>query len=77
MNWLLVGSVGGGVTLVSVDGGGMTYSAAQKLADEINSMYAAEHSAPPTLLESAPSEALSTPENSATSQTDQNPQQRG
>jgi len=31
----------------------------------------------PTLLESAPLEALSTPEHSATSQTDQTPQQRG
>lgn len=41
MNWLLVGSVGG-VTIVNVESGGMTYSAAQKLADEINAMYAAQ-----------------------------------
>jgi len=44
MNWLLVGSVGGGVTVVHVESGGMTYSAAQKLADEINAMYAAKQS---------------------------------
>lgn len=37
---------------------------------------AAQQSVHPTLLESAPLEALSTPENSATSQTDQTPQQR-
>lgn len=51
MNWLLVGSVGGGVTVVHVESGGMTYSAAQKLADEINAMYAAQQSAQPTVLD--------------------------
>lgn len=49
MNWLLVGSVGGGVTIVNVESGGMTYSAAQKLADEINAMYAAQQNAHLTL----------------------------
>jgi phospholipase/lecithinase/hemolysin len=48
MNWLLIGSVGGGVTIVKVDGNGMTYSAAQKLADEINAMYAFQQSVHPT-----------------------------
>jgi len=45
MNWLIVGSVGGGVTVTRVESGGMTYSAAQKLADEINAMYAAQQNA--------------------------------
>jgi hypothetical protein len=39
--------------------------------------YAVEHSAHPTLLESADLQASSQPEHSATPQTDQNPQQRG
>jgi len=38
---------------------------------------AAEQNVHPTLLESAPLEASSTPEHSVTSQTDQTPQQRG
>ena len=38
---------------------------------------AAQQSVHPTLLESADLQAVSTPEHSATSQTDQSPQQRG
>ena len=44
MNWLLVGCVGGGVTITYVEKGGMTYLAATKLAAEINAMYAAQQS---------------------------------
>lgn len=43
----------------------------------IAAIKAAEQSMHPTLLQSASLEALSKPENSATSQTDQTPQQRG
>lgn len=38
--WVILGSVGGGVTVMHIDSNqGMTYAAAQKLADEINTMY--------------------------------------
>ena len=42
MNGFLIGSAGGGVVVVRAKTGGMKYSAAQELADEINAMYAAQ-----------------------------------
>lgn len=39
-DWLLVGSVGGGVAVIKVDGNGMTYRRAQELADEVNALRA-------------------------------------
>ena len=44
-SFVIIGSVGGGVAVISVEGsaGGMTYSAATKLCEEINAMFAAQH----------------------------------
>jgi hypothetical protein len=42
-HWVIVGSVGGGVVVAHISTPqGMTYEAAQKLANEINTMYAME-----------------------------------